>query len=348
MDKRASGVLMHVSSLPGAYGIGCFGKEAKRFIDFLSDTGCTYWQVLPFTPTDAYNSPYASISAFAGNRNFIDLEQLRDEGLLTDDELREQMYANPYSAAFDFLELRRIPVLYRAFTCTDEAYRDKVRAFAEEKRSKTDQLLYSLPIRLSDVVVGKYLAMLTVSLLPVAVVSAYPLLLSGYGHVDMRSAYASILMFFLLGACLTSIGMFISSVTENQVTSAVVTLVIMLITYFMTSLASYVSTASSSSLIALSALALVLAAIVYLFTKNLSVAFLTAAALVGALLIAYAIDASAFSGLFPELMKKLSLFERFYGTIGGMFDLTAIVYYLSIIGVFLFFTTETLEKRRWS
>jgi len=223
-----------------------------------------------------------------------------------------------------------------------------MRAFAEEKRSKTDQLLYSLPIRLSDVVVGKYLAMLTVSLLPVAVVSAYPLLLSGYGHVDMRSAYASILMFFLLGACLTSIGMFISSVTENQVTSAVVTLVIMLITYFMTSLASYVSTASSSSLIALSALALVLAAIVYLFTKNLSVAFLTAAALVGALLIAYAIDASAFSGLFPELMKKLSLFERFYGTIGGMFDLTAIVYYLSIIGVFLFFTTETLEKRRWS
>ena len=223
-----------------------------------------------------------------------------------------------------------------------------MRAFAEEKRSKTDQLLYSLPIRLSDVVVGKYLAMLTVSLLPVAVVSAYPLLLSGYGHVDMRSAYASILMFFLLGACLTSIGMFISSVTENQVTSAVVTLVIMLITYFMTSLASYVSTASSSSLIALSALALVLAAIVYLFTKNLSVAFLTAAALVGALLIAYTIDASAFSGLFPALMKKLSLFERFYGTIGGMFDLTAIVYYLSIIGVFLFFTTETLEKRRWS
>ena len=223
-----------------------------------------------------------------------------------------------------------------------------MRAFAEEKRSKTDQLLYSLPIRLSDVVVGKYLAMLTVSLLPVAVVSVYPLLLSGYGHVDMRSAYASILMFFLLGACLTSIGVFISSVTENQVTSAVVTLVIMLITYFMTSLASYVSTASSSSLIALSALALVLAAIVYLFTKNLSVAFLTAAPLVGALLIAYAIDASAFSGLFPALMKKLSLFERFYETIGGMFDLTAIVYYLSIIGVFLFFTTETLEKRRWS
>ena len=152
MNKRASGVLMHVSSLPGAYGIGCFGKEAKEFIDFLSDTGCTYWQVLPFTPTDAYNSPYASISAFAGNRNFIDLEQLRDEGLLTDDELREQMYANPYSAAFDFLELRRIPVLYRAFTRADEAYRDKVRAFAEENKSWLPD--YALYIILKEANIG--------------------------------------------------------------------------------------------------------------------------------------------------------------------------------------------------
>lgn len=152
MNKRASGVLMHVSSLPGAYGIGCFGKEAKEFIDFLSDTGCTYWQVLPFTPTDAYNSPYASISAFAGNRNFIDLEQLRDEGLLTDDELREQMYANPYSAAFDFLELRRIPVLYRAFTRADEAYRDKVHAFAEENKSWLPD--YALYIILKEANIG--------------------------------------------------------------------------------------------------------------------------------------------------------------------------------------------------
>lgn len=132
MNKRASGVLMHVSSLPGDFGIGCFGKEARAFIDKLSDAGCRYWQVLPFTPTDEYNSPYASISAFAGNRNFIDLEQLFEDGLLTEDELRSQMYANPYSAAFDFLELRRIPVLYRAFTRADEALLDRVRAFAED------------------------------------------------------------------------------------------------------------------------------------------------------------------------------------------------------------------------
>lgn len=132
MKQRASGVLMHISSLPGKFGVGSFGKEARAFIDFLQETGCKYWQVLPLTPTDSYNSPYASISAFAGNRNFIDLEQLRDAGLLTDAELLEQMYANPYSAAFDFLEIRRIPVLYRAFTRADEDLRQRVRAFAQE------------------------------------------------------------------------------------------------------------------------------------------------------------------------------------------------------------------------
>ena len=153
MKQRASGVLMHVSSLPGAYGIGCFGKEARQFIDFLADAGCTYWQVLPFTPTDSFNSPYASISAFAGNRNFIDLEQLRDEGLLTDDELREQMYANPYSAAFEFLSIRRIPVLYRAFTRADENLRQKVREFAEKNSRWLPD--YALYIILKEAFLGK-------------------------------------------------------------------------------------------------------------------------------------------------------------------------------------------------
>lgn len=134
MFERSSGVLMHISSLPGEYGIGCFGEPARRFLDFLSEAGCGYWQVLPFGPTDSYNSPYASISAFAGNHNFIDLEQLRDQGLLTDEELTAEKYANPYTAAFEFLNLKRIPVLYKAYTRTGPEYREKIRAFEEENR----------------------------------------------------------------------------------------------------------------------------------------------------------------------------------------------------------------------
>ena len=78
--KRASGIIMPVFSLPGKYGIGTFGKEAYDFIDFLSDSGQKYWQVLPMGPTDCGNSPYSSLSVFAGNQNFIDLEQLIEEG----------------------------------------------------------------------------------------------------------------------------------------------------------------------------------------------------------------------------------------------------------------------------
>lgn len=131
MFQRASGVLMHISSLPGDFGLGCFGREAERFIDFLSETGCRYWQLLPFGPTDAYHSPYASISAFAGNINFIDLEQLQAQGLLTEEEINEQKYANPYSAAFDFLKINRLSVLYKAYTRADASLKHKVIAFAE-------------------------------------------------------------------------------------------------------------------------------------------------------------------------------------------------------------------------
>ena len=80
--KRASGVLMHISSLPGDTGIGTLGKEAYEFVDFLKNSGQTYWQVLPLCPTSYGDSPYQSFSTFAGNPYFIDFELLCDDGLL--------------------------------------------------------------------------------------------------------------------------------------------------------------------------------------------------------------------------------------------------------------------------
>ena len=71
---RSAGVIMHISSLPGKFGIGTFGKEAYKFVDFLSRTGLSYWQVLPLGPTGYGDSPYQSFSAFAGNPYFIDFD----------------------------------------------------------------------------------------------------------------------------------------------------------------------------------------------------------------------------------------------------------------------------------
>lgn len=84
---RASGILMHVTSLPGPNGIGAMGKPAHRFVDFLEQAGQKYWQVLPLSPTGYGDSPYQSFSAFAGNHYLIDLELLVDEGLLRREEV---------------------------------------------------------------------------------------------------------------------------------------------------------------------------------------------------------------------------------------------------------------------
>ena len=223
-----------------------------------------------------------------------------------------------------------------------------MRSVAEEKKQKTDQLLYSLPISLSSVVMGKYLAMLTVLALPVGIMALYPLILSQFGAVAYGTAYGALLAFFLMGGCLLSIGLFISSITDSQVAAAVITLLTMMLLYFMSSLASWVSTDGAASLNALMLLAVVAAVIFYIMSKNAIVSVIVGAALIGGLQLWYHLDSSAFSGLFASMMTAISVFDRFDTFTNGVFDVTAIVYYLSIIGVMVFLTTQAMEKRRWS
>ena len=84
---KTSGILLPIFSLPSDYGIGCFSKEAYKFVDFLEETGQKYWQILPLGTIGAGNSPYLSFSSFAGSAYYIDLEQLLEEGLLKKKEL---------------------------------------------------------------------------------------------------------------------------------------------------------------------------------------------------------------------------------------------------------------------
>ncbi|MBR5109605.1 MAG: ABC transporter permease [Clostridia bacterium] len=238
-------------------------------------------------------------------------------------------------SAISFIYLIAVPII-------------SMRALAEEKRQKTDQLLYSLPVRLSSVVIGKYLGMLVALALPVLILALYPVILSQFGAVQYASAYGALAAFFLLGACLLSIGLFISSVTESQVAAAVITLVVMLLLFFMSGLASFIPMEGSASLIALMALVVVFAVVLQLLAKNPLVSVLTAAAGCGALYLWYQSDPSFFSGLFANMMQAVSVFDRFDAFVGGVFDLTAIVYYLSIICVFLFLTVQSMEKRRWN
>ena len=105
---------MHISTLPGRYGCGAFGKEAYEFVDFLADSGFKIWQTLPFGVPDQYGSPYKSYSAFAGNPYFIDLDALAKDGLLTEEELRSAEQQTPYLCEFERLAEERLPLLRKA------------------------------------------------------------------------------------------------------------------------------------------------------------------------------------------------------------------------------------------
>lgn len=116
MLKRGAGILMPISSLPSPYGIGTFGKAAYEFVDFLAQARQTYWQVLPVGPTSYGDSPYQSFSAFAGNPYFIDLDILKDEGLLTQEEIDACFWGeDPSRVAYDAVYWYRFPLLKKAY-----------------------------------------------------------------------------------------------------------------------------------------------------------------------------------------------------------------------------------------
>lgn len=223
-----------------------------------------------------------------------------------------------------------------------------MRVIAEERRQKTDQLLYSLPITTLQVIVGKYLALLAIYLIPLAIISVYPLIFAQFGDVYLLTSYGSIFAFFLMGAALIALGMFISSLTDNQGLAAGIGIAVILFNYYSVSLSEYVSSTAFGSVIALLAIILALYAVIRYLTRNENLASGVCLVLLAAVVLLYFVDSTTFEGLLPNIMTQLSLFERFSVFVNGMFDMTAVVYYLSVIAFFLFLSVQSLEKRRYN
>ena len=223
-----------------------------------------------------------------------------------------------------------------------------MRVIAEERRQKTDQLLYSLPITTTQVVLGKYLALLAVYLIPLCIVSLYPLIFAQFGDVYLLTAYGSILAFFILGAALIAVGVFISSLTENQGFAAGIGVAVILLNYYSVTLSESISTTVTGSVIGICVLAFALGAIIRFLTKNETLAWGVSLVILIAVTMVCLLDSSKLEGLLPSLMAQLSLFDRFTSFVNGAFDMTAIVYYLTVIVFFLFFSVQSLEKRRYN
>src|SRR6476620_10722599 len=151
---RASGILLHPTSLPGEYGIGDFGSAAYEFVDFLVESRQTYWQILPLGPTGYGDSPYQSFSAFAGNTLLISPEKLIDDGLLTADQLQDRpkfaVDKVDYVAIYEWKN-RILPLAFATFTKTnDTELRSEFETFIQENGSWLDDYALYRAIKASQ------------------------------------------------------------------------------------------------------------------------------------------------------------------------------------------------------
>lgn len=223
-----------------------------------------------------------------------------------------------------------------------------MRSFAEERKQKTDQLLYSLPLKTWQIVVGKYLSLVVMFLLPMAIVCVYPLIFSRYGEVYLPGAYGALFAFFVMGAALIAVGTFLSSLTDNQGFAAGIAIVVFLFNYYSVSLAEQVSSTGYGSALALCVIAVLIGFVVKALTRNAAIALGVGGGLAVLTLAAYFVVPDRFEGLLPRIMEKLSLFDRLTTFVNGVFDLTALVFYASVIVLGLFLTVQSLEKRRYN
>jgi ABC-2 type transport system permease protein len=183
----------------------------------------------------------------------------------------------------------------------------------------------------------------------VAVICTYPLILSQFGTINFVAAYGAILAFFLFGSMLIVVGLFISSLTESQIIAAVVCLGVLLIVYFMSGLVSLLSGSAIAAVAIITVLVALITLLIKSVTGNAPAAYIVGGCLEGALLILLALKADLLTSGLAAVLNALAAFDRLQNfTYNGLFDWTAIVYYLSGTGLFCFLAAQALEKRRWN
>ena len=223
-----------------------------------------------------------------------------------------------------------------------------MRIIAEERRQSTDKLLYSLPLSSFQIIMGKYFAMIVVFLLPLTIISFYPAILSLFGAISLATCYSTIIAFFLLGSAMLAIGMFMSSLTDNQIIAAIMTFAVIVINYFISGYSSNISGTAQTSMAVFTCLILALGIIVFVMTRHIILSAIVAAVLEFGLAAIYLFKRAWLEGLVYHMAMSISAFKRLNVFVNDIFDLTGIIFYLSLAALFVFFTIQSFEKKRWS
>lgn len=223
-----------------------------------------------------------------------------------------------------------------------------MRLFAEEARQKTDQLLFSSPIKITDIVVGKFLAAVVLFLVGLTITLVFPITLSRFGEIDWGMTLIGFLGYFMMGACLISVGLFISVLTDNQIVAAAATFAVVFLLLMMDNISSSAPISVAASLIFVTILILVIAFILYNSTKNISVAgifVLLGFVITGGL---YLFRPNIFDGVIVSSLGWFSVLNRFENFYMGIISISDVVYYITFSLAFLYITVNVIEKRRWS
>lgn len=223
-----------------------------------------------------------------------------------------------------------------------------MRLMAEERKQKTDQLLLTSPVRVTGIILGKYLAVLTLLLGAVVITFLQAAVLSMYGDVNWLTVLTGGLGYFLVGASLLAIGLFISSITESQMIAAGISFGVVLLCMLLPNLSDIVPGRARYTYIVCGIVIVLLAWFFYEETKSWKSGVITmvlGAAVLG--LFAWRTPELFDNGL-SKIIDWFSIMDRFNDFCSGILNASSIIYYLSFIAVFIFLSIQTIEKRRWN
>lgn len=223
-----------------------------------------------------------------------------------------------------------------------------MRSFAEERKNKTDQLLLTSPVSIPAIVAGKFLAELAVFALPLAAAVVMPLLLQAFGTVSLVAAYSALLGYLLLGGACLAVGTWISALTENQILAYLATFGALLVAYLMNGIQTMFTTGNLLAFIVFMIVLLVASVLVGVICKRLAAGAAVFCAGAVVLFVLFQLRPAWLLTALNAVLSALALFEPFKDIVGGMFSIPAIVYYLSVMGLFLFLTGQALARRRWN
>ena len=224
-----------------------------------------------------------------------------------------------------------------------------MRSFSEERKNKTDQLLLTAPVSLGQVVLGKYLAMVTVIAVPNVIFCIFPLIIKSQGTAYLTVDYLSILVFFLLGCVYAAIGMFLSALTESQIIAFISTFGILLVLYLWDGILAMLPGSAVSGLVGVLVRQTVVASYIWRMPEN--VVLSGGSDLIGVIagIVVYMVKSEVYENLLSDSLGKLAIANVFTGiTSNSIVDITGIALYLSFIAVFVFLTVQAIQKRRWS